>query len=125
MKILSENAETDIKILANNYRLALITEQKLAIDVASAEKEINMYKVVRLAKAYEDGIIDGKNVKSRDVQETNLLITDADFQNRLAELSIIKAKLSVAQIEVKYQITLISLTKAALYSLSFSALGKE
>ena len=125
MKILSENAETDIEILANSYRFALVTEQKLAIDVANDEKEINIYKAVHLAKAYEDGIIDGKNVKSRDMQEANLFITDADFQNRLVELSAIKAKLSMAQIEVKYQITLISLTKAALYSLSFSALGKE
>ena len=110
--------KADIEKLAVDYHGKLSEERKAFLDLASAEKTLDQIKTSLIASAYETGIIDGKNAQIRKAQEDSFLSENKQHIDAIFAIKFMKNKKEIATVNRKYQETLISLTKAFLYSQS-------
>jgi hypothetical protein len=108
--------QEEILKLANTHANVLTNEHAAKIDLANAQANTASVKAQELAKAYEVGEIDGKNADIRKAQETAFLAGNHAVGNAIMAEGKAEQKAIAAEIERKRVETIVSLTRAWLYS---------
>lgn len=83
--------------------LARLSENTAAEALATARAQLERMKAIRLATAYQSGVIDGKNEQSRKAQEAEILATFEPVQKAEADLRLAESKHAADRIEREYR----------------------
>lgn len=104
--------------IIDDYKVVLLKERDIKIQLAETVRGIEEKRIALLAQAYDEGVIDGKNAEVRGVQEKNILASDKDIIALVVAKNQLETDISLVEVERRYLETVVSLTKAWLYSQS-------
>ena len=83
--------------------LARLSENTAADALATARAQLERTKAIRLASAYQSGVIDGKNEQARKAQEAEILTAFEPVQKAEADLRLAESKHAADRIDRQYR----------------------